>query len=336
MSLRVAINGFGRIGRAAFKIILAEHKDLEVVAINDLTDKETLAHLLKYDSVYGKLNFDIKTNTKGLVIKQKTYPVYSEKDHGLLPWKDLKVDIVLECTGRFNDKESAALHLNSGARRVILSAPAKKGGVKTLVLGVNQASLKKTDLIVSNASCTTNCLAPIVNSLKQSFGLKQALMTTIHAYTTDQNLLDATHKDLRRARAAAINIVPTTTGAALATSDIIPSLKGKFDGLAMRVPVPVASLVDIVCILEKKTSLEQIAQEFKRLAKGKLKGILELSQEELVSSDIVANTHSAVVDIKASKLIGGNFLKIIAWYDNEWAYAKRLVELASMFKKFLK
>lgn len=336
MSLNVAINGFGRIGRAAFKIILDEHPELRVAAINDLTDNSTLAHLLQSDSCYGRYNRKVSGDDKGLVVDGKRYLVFAEKDPSLLPWKKLQIDIVLECTGRFCDKDGAGLHLKAGAKKVIISAPAKKGGVKTIVLGVNDKQLKASDHIISNASCTTNCLAPAMAVLKEKFGVKKALMTTIHSYTADQNLVDGPHKDLRRARAAAVNIVPTTTGAAIAVAETIPSLKNKFDGLAVRVPTPVASLCDIVCIVSKKTSAEAINKVFISMAKGKMKGIIEASNEELVSTDIIGNPYSSIIDLKNTKVVDGDLVKVIAWYDNEWGYSCRLVDLASSLKKFIK
>lgn len=336
MPLNVAINGFGRIGRAAFKIILDQYPELRVVAINDLTDNITLAHLLQCDSCYGRYDHKVSGDTRGLIVQGKHYPVLAEKDPALLPWKKLQVDIVLECTGRFCDHESASAHLRAGAKKVIISAPAKKGGVKTIVLGVNDKQLKVSDHIISNASCTTNCLAPVMAVLKEKFGVKKALMTTVHSYTADQNLVDGPHKDLRRARAAAINIVPTTTGAAIAVAETIPALKGKFDGLAVRVPTPVASLCDIVCVLNKKTTAEIVNKSFVAAAKGKMKGILEASDEELVSTDIIGNPHSSIVDLKNTKIVDGDLLKVIAWYDNEWGYSHRLVDLAASLKKYLK
>ncbi len=336
MSLNVAINGFGRIGRAAFKIILEEHPELKVQAINDLTDNATLAHLLQSDSCYGRYNRKVVGDDKGLLVDGKRYSVFAEKDPSLLPWKKLQIDVVLECTGRFCDKEGAGLHLKAGAKKVIISAPAKKGGVKTIVLGVNDKQLRASDHIISNASCTTNCLAPAMAVLKEKFGVKKALMTTIHSYTADQNLVDGPHKDLRRARAAAVNIVPTTTGAAIAVSEAIPSLKNKFDGLAVRVPTPVASLCDIVCIVNKKTSAEAINKAFIAMAKGKMKGIIEASNEELVSTDIIGNPYSSIIDLKNTKVVDGDLVKVIAWYDNEWGYSCRLVDLASSLKRFIK
>lgn len=336
MSLNVAINGFGRIGRATFKIILDSYPDLKIVAINDLTDTKTLAHLLSHDSCYGSYQHKVLGDAKGLKVKGKRYTVFAEKDPLQLPWKKLDVDVVLECTGRFRDKESASLHLQAGAKKVIISAPAKKGGVKTIVLGVNEKTLKASDNIISNASCTTNCLAPVMSVIKEKFGIKKALMTTIHSYTADQRLVDGPHTDLRRARAAAINIVPTTTGAAIAVAETIPSLKGKFDGMAVRVPTPLASLCDIVCVLNKKTDSDKINQAFIKASKTKLKNILEASDEELVSTDIIGNPYSSVVDLKSTKVVGGDLLKVVAWYDNEWAYSNRLVELAISLKSFIK
>ncbi|MBN2884913.1 type I glyceraldehyde-3-phosphate dehydrogenase [Patescibacteria group bacterium] len=336
MSLNLAINGFGRIGRAAFKIILDSHPDLKIVAINDLTDTKTLAHLLAHDSCYGPYQHKVFGDSKGLIVKGKRYAVFAEKDPLQLPWKKLGVDVVLECTGHFRDKESASLHLNAGAKKVIISAPAKKGGVKTIVLGVNDKQLKASDNIISNASCTTNCLAPAMAVIKEKFGVKKALMTTIHSYTADQNLVDGPHSDLRRARAAAINMVPTTTGAAIAVAETIPSLKGRFDGLAVRVPTPLASLCDIVCVLNKKTNDITVNKAFIAAAKGKLKGILEASDEELVSTDIIGNNHSSIIDLKNTKIVDGDLLKVVAWYDNEWGYSSRLVELAASLKKFIK
>lgn len=329
----VAINGFGRIGRATLKIIKTKYPNLKVVAINDLTDPKTLAHLYGHDSCYGVLTDKIKAGSDFITINDDKIPVLAIKDPVELPWKKLKVDIVLECTGRFTNKEALELHLKAGAKKVILSAPAKGGGVKTIVPGVNMDKLKKSDDILSCASCTTNCLAPTTKVIKDSFGIKKALMTTIHAYTADQNLVDGPHKDLRRARAAAINMVPTTTGAAISTTETFPSLKGSFDGLAVRVPVPVGSLCDTVYLLNKKTTIEAVKEAFKKAAKGELKEIIEASEAELVSSDIIGNPHSAVIDLGMMKLVDGDLLKVIAWYDNEWAYSERLVGLADYLRK---
>jgi len=333
--LNIAINGFGRIGRAAAKIIIDRFPNMEIVAINDLTDPETLAHLWQYDSCYGRYDKKVKANSKSLMVAGQHIPVFAIKEPALLPWKELAVDIVLECTGRFTNKEGLETHLQAGAKKVILSAPAKKGGVKTIVLGVNDAQLGKKDKLVSCASCTTNCLAPTTAVIKEKFGIKKALMTTIHSYTADQNLVDGPHKDWRRARAAALNIVPTTTGAAISVTETIPALRDKFDGLAVRVPTPVASLCDTVYLLGKKTTTAAVNQVFVRAAKGKLKGIVEASEEYLVSSDIVGNPHSAIVDLQTTKVVGGDLLKVVSWYDNEWGYSNRLVELAAKMGKLL-
>lgn len=333
--MNIAINGFGRIGRAAAKIIINRFPNVNIVAINDLTDPETLAHLMQYDSCYGRYAKKVSSTKDSLVVDGFKIPVLAIKDPSLLPWQKLKVDVVLECTGRFTNKEDLSLHLKAGAKKVILSAPAKKGGVKTIVIGVNENKLLKSDNLVSCASCTTNCLAPTTAIIKEQFGIKKAIMTTIHSYTADQNLVDGPHKDLRRARAAALNIVPTTTGAAIAVAETIPSLKGKFDGLAVRVPTPVASLCDTVYVLNKKTTVEAVNAAFIKAAKGKLKGIIEASDEELVSTDIVGNPHSSIVDLKTTKIVGGDLLKVVAWYDNEWGYSNRLVELAVYLKKLI-
>src|SRR5680860_53568 len=318
--MNIAINGFGRIGRAAFKIMLDRFPNINVVAVNDLTDSDTLAHLLQVDSCYGRYAKKVSATKDAIVVGNVKIPVLAIKNPAELPWAKLKVDVVLECTGRFRTKEDMSLHLAAGAKKVILSAPAKKGGVKTVVLGVNENKIKRADHLVSCASCTTNCLAPSTAVVKSVFGIKKALMTTIHSYTADQNLVDGPHKDLRRARAAAINIVPTTTGAALATIETIPSLKDKFDGMAVRVPTPVGSLCDIVCVLKKKTDVVTVNKAFIAAAKGKLKGILEASDEELVSTDIIGNSHSSIIDLKNTKIVDGDLLKVVAWYDNEWGY----------------
>ncbi|HNU81684.1 MAG TPA: type I glyceraldehyde-3-phosphate dehydrogenase [bacterium] len=336
MPLNLAINGFGRIGRAAFKIILDKYPELKVVAINDLTDNQTLARLLRYDSCYGLYGHRVSGDDQGLLVDGQRYTVFAEKDPAALPWKKMQVDVVLECTGHFCDKEGAGMHLQAGAKKVIISAPAKKGGVKTIVLGVNDKDLRASDHIISNASCTTNCLAPAMSVLQEKFGVLKALMTTVHSYTADQNLVDGPHKDPRRARAAALNIIPTTTGAAVAVTETLPSLKDKFDGLAVRVPTPVGSLCDIVCVLKKKTDVTTVNKAFLAAAKGKLKGILEASNEEIVSTDIVGNAHSSIIDLKNTKVIAGDLLKVVAWYDNEWGYANRLVDLAVKLKKFVK
>lgn len=326
--LNIAINGFGRIGRAVFKVILEEYPSYKIVAINDLTDTKTLAHLLKYDSAYGMYSQKVSYDEKNIIVNNKKTPVLSEKDPSLLPWKKMKVDVVLECTGRFTNKEGLMMHIKAGAQKVILSAPAKgEGGVKTIVLGVNEKKLSKKDQVVSCASCTTNCLAPVTDIIRQKFGIKKALMTTIHAYTADQNLVDGPHKDLRRARSAAINMVPTSTGAAIAINQTIPSLKGTFDGLAVRVPVVVGSMCDVVFLLKKKTTVEEINNHFSKVCATKYKGLVEASYEPLVSSDIIGNNHSAIVDLSLTRVIGGDMIKVIAWYDNEWGYSCRLADL---------
>ncbi|MDP2944324.1 MAG: type I glyceraldehyde-3-phosphate dehydrogenase [bacterium] len=333
--INIAINGFGRIGRAALKVIWMRFPNMNVVAINDLTDAATLAHLLSYDSCYGSTRQKITATKDAIFVGGHKIPVLAIKEPSELPWKKMQVDIVLECTGRFTDKESLKQHLKAGAKKVILSAPAKKGGVKTIVPGVNMEKVTRHDNLLSCASCTTNCLAPSTKVIKDNFGVKYALMTTIHSYTADQNLVDGPHKDLRRARAAAINIIPTTTGAAISTTETIPDLKGKFDGLAVRVPTPIGSLCDTVYLLKKKTTVEKVNRAFIKAAGGKMRGIIEASDEELVSSDIIGNSHSAIIDLKNTKIVGGNLLKVIAWYDNEWGYSNRFVELADYLKKFI-
>lgn len=327
--LNVAINGFGRIGRAVFKIILEKYPNYNIVAINDLTDTRTLAHLLKYDSAYGVYSQKVSHDEKNIIVNGKKTPVFSEKDPALLPWGKMKVDVVLECTGRFTNKEGLSLHIKAGAKKVILSAPAKGDDpVKSIVIGVNDNKISKKETIISCASCTTNCLAPVTDVIRQKFGIKKALMTTIHAYTADQNLVDGPHKDLRRARSAAINMVPTTTGAAIAINQTIPSLKGTFDGLAVRVPVIVGSMCDIVFLLKKKTTAEDINKNFVKIASSaKYKGIIEASNEPLVSSDIIGNENSAIVDLSLTRVLGGDMAKVVAWYDNEWGYSCRLADL---------
>ncbi|PKM91422.1 type I glyceraldehyde-3-phosphate dehydrogenase [Candidatus Falkowbacteria bacterium HGW-Falkowbacteria-1] len=333
-NLNIAINGFGRIGRAVCKIIIEKYPSYKIVAINDLTDTETLAHLLKYDSAYGIYDKNVSADEKNIIINSKKIPLFSEKDPTLLPWGKMKVDVVLECTGRFTNKESLNLHIEAGAKKVILSAPAKgESKVKTIVIGVNDDKINKDDNILSCASCTTNCLAPVTDIIRKNFGIKKALMSTIHAYTADQNLVDGPHKDLRRARSAALNIVPTTTGAASAIAQTIPSLKGFFDGLAVRVPIAVGSLCDTVFLLKKKVKEEDVVKVFIKASKEKkYKNIIEASSEPLVSSDIVKNSHSAIVDLSLTKVVDGDLLKVISWYDNEWGYSCRLADLISYLK----
>lgn len=330
--MNIAINGFGRIGRAVFKA-LVNKPGVKVVAINDLTDTKTLAHLLKYDSCYGQTK-DVKATAKAIIFKGKAYPVLAEKDPLALPWKKLKVDVVIESTGRFTDPVEAGKHIKAGAKRVILSAPAKGKGAKTFVLGVNAEKIKKADKIISMASCTTNCLAPVTDIIRRAFGIEKAIMTTIHSYTADQSLVDGPHKDLRRARAAGLNMVPTTTGAAIATTETIPELKNKFDGLSVRVPTPVGSLCDTVYILKKKVTKERVNQVLAKATKDKkYRGIVNLTKEPIVLTDIVGNPASAIVDASLTNVIGGNLLKIISWYDNEWGYSNRLADLCVYINK---
>ncbi len=334
--MNIAINGFGRIGRAAFKAILAKNDgDLRVVAINDLTDTKTLAHLLKYDSSYGVYDRHIEYNSSGLIVDGQEYRVYAQKDPKMLPWKDLDVDVVIESTGIFRDNDKAGWHIEAGAKRVMISAPAKDDGeMKTIVLGVNEKDLTPADKIFSMASCTTNCLAPMTKVIEDAFGIEKALMTTTHSYTADQVLVDGPHKDLRRARAAGVNIVPTSTGAALATGLVIPSLKGRFDGLSLRVPTPVVSICDVVYILKRDVTVDEVNDAI-RLAceKDELKGILKWTKDPLVSSDYVGNPYSSIVDTEYTMVVGGNMLKMVSWYDNEWGYSNRLADLCDYIKK---
>lgn len=333
--VNIVINGFGRIGRAVFKAILEKNNvGLRVAAINDLTDTATLAHLLKYDSCYGRYAKSVDYTKDSLIIAGKKYKVLAEKEPANLPWRELGIDVVLECTGRFRSKEDAGLHLKAGAKKVIISAPAKGGGIKTFVPGVNENKIKKSDKIISMASCTTNCLAPVTEIIRQTFGIKKAIMTTVHSYTADQNLVDGPHKDLRRARGAAINIIPTSTGAAIATTETIPQLKGKFDGMALRVPTPVGSICDIVFITTRKVDAKKVNAVFKKAARGaRLKGILEVTDTPLVSTDIIGNPASAVVDLSLTKVISGDLVKVIAWYDNEWGYSSRLADLCEYIQR---
>lgn len=337
--IKIAINGFGRIGRPTFKRIIDNHPDLEVVAINDLTDPKTLAHLLKYDSVYGIYQKPVKFTEKELLLdgtkSGKRIQVFAETDPAKLPWKELKVDLVLECTGHFTDYEGAKKHLEAGAKYVIISAPSKNPEkIRSFVLGVNEENFDpKKDQIVDMGSCTTNCLAPMAKVLHENFGIIRGFMSTIHSYTNDQRILDLAHKDLRRARAAALNIIPTTTGAAKAIGNVIPELKGKLDGIAFRVPTPTVSVLDLICILKKEVTREEINLTFKKASKNeKLKGILGIEDAPLVSSDYIGNSFSAIVDAELTNAIG-NLVKVVAWYDNEWAYACRLGEFAEYVGK---
>ena len=325
--INVAINGFGRIGRASFKALL-ERKNVRVVAINDLTDTKTLAHLLTYDSCYGQYAKKVKAGADSLTIDGIKYPVFAIKDPSALPWADLKVDIVIESTGFFTEKDKASLHLKAGAKKVIISAPAKGADVPTFVLGVNEQKLSKKDKVISMASCTTNCLAPVTEVIRAEFGIKKALMSTVHAYTADQNLVDGPHKDLRRARSAAVSIIPTTTGAAIAVTETIPQLKGKFDGMALRVPVPTGSISDLTFLLEKPATPEQLNAALIKASKTpRFKGILTTTSDPIVSHDIVGNPYSSIVDLSLTKVVDGDLAKIVAWYDNEWGYSSRLADL---------
>ena len=329
MSKKIAINGFGRIGRNAFKLAF-ERDDIEVVAINDLTDTKTLAHLLKYDSTYGQYFHDVDYTDNSLKINGKEIRVYAEREPKNLPWKELGIDVVIEATGLFVDPAKAKVHLETGAKKVIISAPAKGEGAKFVVLGVNEQELTLDDDIISNASCTTNCIAPVMAILEREFGIEKSLMTTVHSYTASQRLIDAPAKDLREARAAAENIVPTSTGAAIATAKVIPSLKGKFDGLSVRVPTITVSLSDITALLKRNTTKEELNEVFKKASKEPFyQGILAVSEEPLVSSDFKGNSHSCIVDLELTNVVGGNLVKIVAWYDNEWGYSNRLVELTA-------
>ncbi len=336
MPTRVAINGFGRIGRNTFKASFGRLKSLEFVAVNDLTDTKTLAHLLKYDTSYGAYDRKVSYDAEHLIIDGKKIRVYAEKDPTKLPWAKEKIDVVLECTGRFTDEAGAGQHITAGAKRVILSAPAKGGAIPTHVLGVNPKDAGKAK-IINNASCTTNCIAPVAAVMHETFGVKKALMTTTHGYTADQNLQDGPHKDLRRARAAATNIIPTSTGAAIAVAEAIPELKGLFDGLALRVPVPVVSLADFTFVLKKKTTVEEINAVFRKAAKlARWKGIMAVTDEELVSTDFIKNSYSSIVDLGLTKVVDGDLVKVVAWYDNEWGYSCRLGEMAELVGKSLR
>lgn len=323
--IKIAINGFGRIGRHAFKIAM-NSKNIEVVAVNDLTDTKTLAHLTKYDTAYLRYAKKVSYDNNHLILNNKKIKVYAIKDPSKLPWKELKVDVVLECTGVFTSKEGAELHLKAGAKKVIISAPAKGGGVSGFVCGVNHKDYKNQK-IIDTASCTTNCAGPVVDIVNRKFGIEKGFLTTVHAYTGDQNLQDGPHKDLRRARAATQNIVPTSTGAAIAVTRVIPDLANKFDGMAIRVPIITVSLTDFTFLLKRSATVEAINSAFKLASKTYLKGIIDTTDEPLVSSDFIGNSHSAIVDLSLTKVLDGNLVKVIAWYDNEWGYANRLVEM---------
>ncbi|HEX6261324.1 MAG TPA: type I glyceraldehyde-3-phosphate dehydrogenase [Actinomycetota bacterium] len=329
MGVKVGINGFGRIGRNFFRAAKQRGLDLDFVGVNDITDAATLAHLLKYDSVLGTLDADIQASEGGITVDGDEIRVLAERDPGALPWKDLGAEVVVESTGLFTKREDAEKHLSAGAQKVVISAPAKGEDI-TIVLGVNhEAYDPSSHHVISNASCTTNCVVPMAKVLADAFGIDRALMTTIHAYTNDQNILDLPHKDLRRARAAAINIIPTSTGAAKATSLAIPELKGKMDGVAMRVPVPDGSLTDLVCVLEQEPSVDEVNEAFAAAGSGPLQGILRYSEDPIVSSDIVGDPHSCIFDAPSTMAIG-NLVKVLGWYDNEWGYSNRLVDLVEM------
>ena len=332
MSIKVAINGFGRIGRLVFKAAQYD-KEVEVVAINDLTDAHTLAYLLKYDSVHGRYPEAVHHDGEYLVAGDRKAKVIAEKDPAKLPWADYNVDVVVESTGVFRKRAQIENHLNQGAKKVVLTVPAKDEIDNTIVLGVNDADLKASDKIVSNASCTTNCLAPVAKVLHDSFGIKRGFMTTIHAYTNDQKILDLPHSDLRRARAAAVSMIPTTTGAARAVGKVIPDLNGKLDGVAIRVPTSDGSLVDLVAEMERNVTADEVNAAVKKAAEGPMKGILEYCEDPIVSIDIVDNPHSSIFDSLSTSVMDGNFVKVFSWYDNEWGYSVRTLDLLKKMAK---
>lgn len=330
MATRIGINGFGRIGRQSLKAMMERYpRDLEVVAVNDLTDTKTNAHLLKYDSTYGRFPGEIESTADSLIVNGHTVKVLSQRDPALIPWADLGIEIVIESTGLFTDASKASAHLQGGAKKVIISAPAKGEDI-TMVLGVNEDMYDPAKHnIISNASCTTNCLAPAAKVINDTFGIEKGLMNTIHSYTNDQRILDQVHKDLRRARTAGVNIIPTSTGAARALALVIPELKGRFDGMSLRVPTVTVSVVDFVATLRKETSKEEVNEAFKQAAAGSLKGILEYSDEPLVSMDFRGDPHSSIIDGLSTMVEGGNLLKVLAWYDNEWGYSCRIADLTN-------
>ncbi len=334
---KVAINGFGRIGRNVFRVILErEDPGIEIVAINDLADDDILAYLLEYDSVMGHLDVSPVVENGSMRVGPHNVAMLMERDPAALPWAELGVDIVIEATGVFRDRASLQKHLDAGAKRVILTVPPKDAIDEMVVLGVNDEELDESDIIVSNASCTTNCLAPVAKVLDDAFGLKRGVMTTVHAYTNDQRLADVPHKDLRRSRAATENIIPTTTGAAKAVGKILPKLAGRLDGMAMRVPVPDGSTVDLVVELERDVTVEEVNAAIKAAADGPMKGILEYSEDALVSTDIIGNPHSSIFDAGSTQVLGGNLVKILTWYDNEWGYSNRVVDLIERMGAFVK
>jgi glyceraldehyde 3-phosphate dehydrogenase (phosphorylating) len=326
MAFRIAINGFGRIGRNVFRII-SKRDDLEVVAINDLTDSATLAHLLRYDTVGGRFDGTVEVGESDMTVNGNKVKTLAERDPSKLPWADLKVDFVVEATGIFRSREACQMHIDAGAKKVLLTVPPKDEIDNMIVLGVNDDDLKAEDKIISNASCTTNCLAPMAKVLHETFGIRRGLMNTIHAYTNDQRILDLPHSDLRRARGAASNIIPTSTGAARAVGKVLPDLNGKLDGMSMRVPVPCGSVVDLVAVLANEVTVEQVNDALKAAADGPMKGILEYSTDPLVSSDILGNPHSSVFDSLATMVLDSNMVKVISWYDNEWGYSNRVCDL---------
>ena len=329
MTTRVGINGFGRIGRNFFRAAIEQGADLEVVAVNDLTDNKTLAHLLKYDSIMGRFNGEVSYDDEGIIVDGKHIKVLAQRDPADLPWGELGVEVVVESTGFFTDGEKAAAHIAAGAKKVVISAPAKNVD-GTFVMGVNDGDYDPATMnIISNASCTTNCLAPLAKVLHENFGIERGIMTTIHSYTGDQRVLDAPHSDLRRARAAALNMIPTKTGAAQAVALVLPELKGKFYGLAVRVPTPTGSLTDLTFVATKEVSVEAIQAAVKAAAEGELKGVLEYTEDPIVSTDIVGNPHTSIFDATETKVIG-NLVKVLSWYDNEWGYSNALVRLTSL------
>ncbi|MDK9700480.1 MAG: type I glyceraldehyde-3-phosphate dehydrogenase [bacterium] len=331
MALRVAINGFGRIGRLVFKVAY-KRPDVEFVAINDITDAKTLAHLLKYDSVHGRFPEAVTTEGTDIIVAGKKIAVSAIKDPAQLPWSALNVDVVIESTGKFTKMEDLQKHVSAGAKKVLLTVPAKDPIDAMIVMGVNEDMLKPEHKVVSNASCTTNCLAPVAKVLHDNFGIVRGWMTTIHSYTNDQQILDLPHKDLRRARAAALSMIPTTTGAARAVGKVIPALKGKLDGIAIRVPTPDGSLVDLVCEVAKDTTPEEINAAMQAASNGAMKGILEYTEDEIVSIDIVGNSHSSIFDAKSTQVMDKRLVKVLAWYDNEWGYSNRVVDLMMKLK----
>jgi len=335
MAIKIAINGFGRIGRNVFKRILDNHPDLEIAVINDLTDTHTLAHLLKYDSLYGIYQKSVKAKEDTIFVNGEKIKVFSEREPRNLPWKELGIDIVLECTGHFRNYEGAKQHLIAGAKKVIISAPSKDPDkIPSFVLGVNDDKFDPKIEIMDMGSCTTNCLAPVAKVLNENFKILKGIMTTVHSYTNDQRILDLPHKDLRRARAASLNIIPTTTGAAKAIGRVLPELNGKLDGIAIRVPTPTVSLIDLVCLVEKETTSEEVNFAFKKAAKNpKLEGILGIEDAPLVSSDFIGNSYSSIVDAENTKVIEGNLVKVLAWYDNEYGYSCRLAQFAEFVGK---